>query len=71
MKFNDDFASSADPVLEHDDDQSNTDKRTQTQFPDQGPVSRKSRNVTGHIRVSQFSLNLKNGEDFKTRQTSR
>ena len=28
-----------------------------------GPVSRKSRNFTGHFRVSQFPLYLKNGED--------
>ena len=36
---------------------------------DQGPVSRKSRNFTGHFRVSQFPLYLKNGEDL-SRQTS-
>ena len=36
--------------------------------PDQGPVSRKSRNFTGHFRVSQFPLYLKNGEDL-SRQT--
>ena len=30
----------------------------------QGPVSRKSRNFTGHFRVSQFPLYLKNGEDL-------
>ena len=35
----------------------------------QGPVSRKSRNFTGHFRVSQFPLYLKNGEDL-SRQTS-
>ena len=35
----------------------------------QGPVSRKSRNFTGHFRVSQFRLYLKNGEDL-SRQTS-
>ena len=33
-----------------------------------GPVSRKSRNFTGHFRVSQFPLFLKNGEDL-SRQT--
>ena len=35
----------------------------------QGPVSRKSRNFTGHFRVTQFPLYLKNGEDL-SRQTS-
>ena len=35
----------------------------------QGPVSRKSRNSTGHFRVTQFPLYLKNGEDL-SRQTS-
>ena len=35
----------------------------------QGPVSRKSRNFTGHFRMSQFPLYLKNGEDL-SRQTS-
>ena len=37
-----------------------------------GPVSRKSRNYTGHFRVPQFPLYLKNGEDLsrKTSQTS-
>ena len=35
----------------------------------QGPVSRKSRNFTGHFRVSQFPLYLKNGEDL-SRQAS-
>ena len=30
------------------------------------PVSRTSRNFTGHFRVSQFPLYLKNGEDFKS-----
>ena len=34
-----------------------------------GPVSRKSRNFTGHFRVSQFPLYLKNGDDL-IRQTS-
>ena len=34
-----------------------------------GTVSRKSRNFTGHFRVSQFPLYLKNGEDL-SRQTS-
>ena len=34
-----------------------------------GPVSRKSRNFTGHLRVSQFPFYLKNGEDL-SRQTS-
>ena len=29
-----------------------------------GPVSRKSRNFTGHFRVSQFPLYFKNGEDL-------
>ena len=29
-----------------------------------GPVSQKSRNFTGHFRVSQFPLYLKNGEDL-------
>ena len=29
-----------------------------------GGVSRKSRNFTGHFRVSQFHLYLKNGEDL-------
>ena len=38
-------------------------------YPDQGPVSRKSRNFTGHFRMSQFPLYLKNGEDLR-RQTS-
>ena len=38
-------------------------------FRSQGPVSRKSRNLTGHFRVSQFPLNLKNGEDLRC-QTS-
>ena len=35
----------------------------------QGPVSRKSRNLTGHFRVSQFPRYLKNGEDLSC-QTS-
>ena len=35
----------------------------------QGPVSQKSRNFTGHFRVSQLPLYLKNGEDL-SRQTS-
>ena len=35
----------------------------------QRPVSRKSRNFTGHFRVSQFPLYLKNGEDL-SHQTS-
>ena len=35
----------------------------------QGPVFRKSRDFTGHFRVSQFSLYLKNGEDLSC-QTS-
>ena len=35
----------------------------------QGPVSQKSRNFTGHFRVSQFLLYLKNGDDL-IRQTS-
>ena len=30
----------------------------------QGPISRKSRNFSGHFRVSQFLLYLKNGEHF-------
>ena len=30
-----------------------------------GPVSRKSRNFTGHFRVSQFPLDHKNGEDLR------
>ena len=34
-----------------------------------GPVSRKSRNLTGHFWVSEFPLYLKNGEDL-SRQTS-
>ena len=34
-----------------------------------GPVSRKSRNFSGHFRVPQFLLYLKNGEDL-SRQTS-
>ena len=34
-----------------------------------GPVSRKSRNFTGHFRVSQFPLYLKNGKDL-SHQTS-
>ena len=34
----------------------------------QGPVSRKSRNFSGHFRVSQFPLYLKNGKDL-SRQT--
>ena len=34
-----------------------------------GPVSRKSRNFTGHFRMSQFPLYLKNREDLR-RQTS-
>ena len=33
------------------------------------PVSRKSRNFTGHFRVTQFPLYLKNGEDL-SRKTS-
>ena len=33
------------------------------------PVSRKSRNFTGHFRVSQFPLYLKNGENL-SRQPS-
>ena len=36
---------------------------------DLGPVSQKSRNFTGYLRVSQFGLYLKNGEDL-SRQTS-
>ena len=36
---------------------------------DLGPVSRKSRDFTGHFRVSQFPFYLKNGEDL-SRQTS-
>ena len=35
----------------------------------QGPVSRKSRNFTGHFRVSQLPLYLENGEDLSS-QTS-
>ena len=35
----------------------------------QEPVYRKSRNLTGHFRVSQFPLYLKNGEHL-SRQTS-
>ena len=31
-----------------------------------GPVSRKSRNFTGHFRVSHFPLCLKIGEDLKS-----
>ena len=38
-------------------------------FSPQGPVSRKSRNFTGHIRVSQFPLYFKKGEDL-SRQNS-
>ena len=38
-------------------------------FRVQGPVSRRSRNFTGHFRVSQFPLYLKNGEDLSD-QTS-
>ena len=37
---------------------------------DLGPVSRKSRNFTGHFRVSQFPLYLKNGEDLIRQLTS-
>ena len=36
---------------------------------DLGHVSRNSRNFTGHFRVSQFPLYLKNGKDL-SRQTS-
>ena len=36
---------------------------------EQGPVSRKSRNFTGHFRMSQFPMYLKNGQDW-SRQTS-
>ena len=36
---------------------------------EQWPVSRKSRNFTGHFRVSQFPLYLKNGKDL-SHQTS-
>ena len=38
-------------------------------FPALGPVSRNSRNFTGHFQVTQFPLYLKNGEDL-SRQTS-
>ena len=31
-------------------------------YPHLGPVSRKSRDLTGHFRVSQFPLDLKNEE---------
>ena len=34
-----------------------------------GPVSRKSRDFTGHFRASQFLFYLKNGE-YLSRQTS-
>ena len=30
------------------------------------PVSRRSRNFTGHFRVAQFPLYLKNGEDLSS-----
>ena len=36
---------------------------------DLGPISRKSRNFTGHLRVIHFPRYLKNGEDL-SRQTS-
>ena len=39
-------------------------------FTVQGPVSRKSRNFTGHFRMSQFPLYLNNGENL-SRQTSK